>query len=149
MAQFFQPVPHRFGRSWSDHQGIAFIGLTCIGHYLPSVAVQRLEGLDPRRSQHFNAVGRRHFFQTVDDGLRRIGHRKNAVIGFNLELYTPIRKPFHGIAGLEFVEGPQELTAAARIELDQFPWIKTRVRHVAAPATTDQNLAQYIFTFFQ
>ena len=58
-------------------------------------------------------------------------------------------EPGDGVAGLEAVERPQQLTAATGIVFDQLFGFETGMSHVAAAATRDAHFLQDFASFFQ
>jgi hypothetical protein len=87
--------------------------------------------------------------QAVDNCCGVIGDREHASIFFGFRGHATPSEPFNRVAGLESVEGPEQLASAARVFLHQFGRLEAGVRDVAASAARDADLGEQVRSGFE
>ena len=80
--------------------------------------------------------------QTVNDGLRRIRHRKDASILLGFEFHPARFKPRDGVTRLKDFERPQQRRPAAGIIAAQLASIEAGAGDVATSASRNANFRQ-------
>jgi hypothetical protein len=78
--------------------------------------------------------------KALDDGRRRVRHRKYAAVGLCLERHAVLFEPAHGVGRLKPVKGAEQFARAARVRGDERTRIEAGIRHIAAPAARDADL---------
>ena len=114
-----------------------------------AVIRQGFEGGDFAAGLDFDPVRACCVGEALHDGLRGIGCRKHAPVGFGLEVDAVLVKPSDGVGSVEAMKGAMQAAVSSGIVLDEFAGVGAVVGDVAATAAGDADFGEDLFRLFE
>ena len=91
----------------------------------------------------------RRTFQTIEDCLRAVSHRKHAPVRLSFEFDTTRGKPGDRVLDAPPMQRADKRFCSTRVILAEFFRVETLVGHITAAATGDLDLAKQAFGLLQ